>query len=73
MSFEELNPQSARLQKRLDREEAARAAAEEARNAPMVEETAAEETAAEDTAAEAGATDETALDASEATSGTESP
>ena len=57
-----------RAQKRLDREEAARAAAEEAKNAPVVE-----ETAAEDTAAEAGATDETALDASEATSGTESP
>lgn len=57
-----------RAQKRLDREEAARAAAEEARNAPVVE-----EAAAEDTAAEAGATDETALDASEATSGTESP
>ncbi|WP_273501309.1 30S ribosomal protein S16, partial [Paracoccus sphaerophysae] len=57
-----------RAQKRLDREEAARAAAEEAKNAPVVE-----DTAAEDTAAEAGATDETALDASEATSGTESP
>ena len=60
-----------RAQKRADREEAARAAEEEARNAPAVEEVT-EDTAA-DTAAEAGATDETALDASEATSGTEAP
>lgn len=47
-----------RAQKRADREEAARAAAAEAASAP---------------AAQAGVTDETALDASEATSGTESP
>lgn len=47
-----------RAKKRADREEAARAAAAEAASAP---------------AAQAGVTDETALDASEATSGTESP
>ncbi|ARJ69407.1 30S ribosomal protein S16 [Paracoccus contaminans] len=47
-----------RAQKRADREEAARAAAAEAANSPAP--------------AQAGVTDETALDASEATSGTES-
>ncbi len=53
-----------RAEKRAARETAAREAEEAARNAPAVEETAA---------ATATATDEAALDASEATSGTESP
>ena len=51
-----------RAEKRAARETAAREAEEAARNAPAVEETAT-----------ATATDESALDASEATSGTESP
>ena len=51
-----------RAEKRAARETAAREAEEAARNAPAVEETAT-----------ATATDEAALDASEATSGTESP
>lgn len=52
-----------RAEKRAARETAAREAEEAAKNAPVVEEAADEATA----------TDETALDASEATSGTESP
>lgn len=52
-----------RAEKRAARETAAREAEEAAKNAPVVEEAAEEATA----------TDETALDASEATSGTETP
>lgn len=55
-----------RAEKRAARETAAREAEEAARNAPAVEETAT-------ATATATATDEAALDASEATSGTESP
>lgn len=55
-----------RAEKRAARETAAREAEEAARNAPAVEETAT-------ATATATATDEAALDASEATSGTETP